>query len=507
MGSNGYASVTLSDGGGANIIVPSTQLQFVMGCSVGGTAAAGAIVSTQNPATLQTNGGWGPGVEGGGLTALAGGTVLYYRTPITTHGTATAVTFTGTGTSVITVTLDSTNGAWDSYLVQFTCTSGGTIATGPISFTISLDANRTVSGQISLGTATTYVIPNTGITLNFATGSLVTGDIAQFSTQEPLPSTAAYTAGLAALMASPYGQQGIGSVNCVGKLTGAQASTIGGNLVSIAAQTLPDYLYMINGARDAIIPTTWGGAGETEATWMAAILSDYSAIGSPNGDRVAAAAGHYNMPSAYINGPLGIAPAFRRSLSWGLACRVVQIPIQQSAGRVKSGNISQIIVNPITQNTDGFVYHNEAVNPGLAAGRFTAATTRMRKQGYYILTDNNMATTGSQINSRPLIAVADTAETILEELSDFEINDNVRLLPNGTMDPRDQATIGGLLNGPEGLGQMTSAGNISSSTVTLNPTDNVQLTGAQTYVATVTSRGIILQLNGTLQFSNPNQAQ
>ena len=99
MGSQGYASVTLADGGGADIIVPSTQIQFIAGIGIGGTASAGAIISTQNPATLQTNCGWGSGVEAGGLVCLAGGTVLFYRTPVVTKGTGTAVTLTGSNGS------------------------------------------------------------------------------------------------------------------------------------------------------------------------------------------------------------------------------------------------------------------------------------------------------------------------------------------------------------------------------------------------------------------------
>jgi hypothetical protein len=70
----------------------------------------------------------------------------------------------------------------DSYEIKMLVVLGGTIATGPITIKVSLDGGVTYGNSVSLGVATTYVIPGTGITINFAAGTLVTGDYITAST-------------------------------------------------------------------------------------------------------------------------------------------------------------------------------------------------------------------------------------------------------------------------------------------------------------------------------------
>lgn len=147
----GDVQLTILDGG--SVVVPGLSIQVVIGTSSTGTAAQ--VVATQNPQTLITTFGYGPLVEAGALSALAGATVLAIKATSNTAGAAAAVTFTGTGTSVIT----ATGAANDSYLVQFLVVTGGTIASAGITFQLSLDAGRTFGPTLALGTANTYVIP------------------------------------------------------------------------------------------------------------------------------------------------------------------------------------------------------------------------------------------------------------------------------------------------------------------------------------------------------------
>src|ERR1700675_5217968 len=79
MGSNGYSTITLVDGGGAAIVVPNTQVQVVMGVS--STATVGTITATKSPSVLASTFGWGPLPEAASLTCLAGGTVLAIPPP------------------------------------------------------------------------------------------------------------------------------------------------------------------------------------------------------------------------------------------------------------------------------------------------------------------------------------------------------------------------------------------------------------------------------------------
>ena len=58
MGTNGYATITLVDNGGAAIVVPNQNVQFVVGTSSQGTI--GQIVATKSITTLNNTFGWGP---------------------------------------------------------------------------------------------------------------------------------------------------------------------------------------------------------------------------------------------------------------------------------------------------------------------------------------------------------------------------------------------------------------------------------------------------------------
>lgn len=507
MGTNGYATITLVDNGGASITVPNQQVQLVLATCSSGTV--NQIIATRSPQTLNNTGGWGPGIEAASLTCLGGGTVLFMKVPVATMGTATAVTHTGTGLSVMTVTLDGTNGAFDTYFVKVLVMANGTVGTSPVLIQISLDAGRTYSPTINLGTATTYAIPGTGVTLNFTTATVVAGDTYTFSTTEPLWNDAGISAALTAYAASPYAQQTIGSIHIVGGstlggATGADATAIGGYLEAQAAAIKPLYNAAILSARDAHAPTAWGGSGETEATWMTALLSDYAAVAQRT---ISTCAAYWNMASALTN-PMGVVPRFRRSVAYAIAQRTVLLSgPNRSWGRVKDGPLAPITVSPTTDPYDGFVYHDEAVNPGLNAGRFVSTTTRSYLQGVYCLQANNMASTGAQINSWPLIAVANVARVILQQVGQQEINNDVRLLKTGLLDPRDLASVQSAIQSAIDS-NMTAKNYISSAQVLVDGTQNLITNGGQVPVScTLTQRQTVLQVNVTLQYNNGNQAQ
>lgn len=496
MGTNGYATVTLVDNGGTSVVVPTQSVQLVIGCSSTGTV--GTIVSTRNATTLNTIFGWGPLVEAAGLVCAAGGTVLACRATTTTPGAQTAVTHTGTGVSVMTVT----GNAFGTYFVSVLVMANATIATGPTLIQVSLDAGRTYSPTINLGTAATFAIPGTGMTLNFTTASVVAGDTYVFSSVEPLWNDAGILAALNAFQASPYSQQGFGSVHIVGTSAGADATAFGGDLEAWAASVAPLYSQVILSARDAHAPTAWGGSGETESTWMTALLTDFSAVAQK---RVAVCAAYYNIPSALTN-PLGMVPRFRQSIAYSVAALTTTLTPNRSWGRVKNGALPFVVISPTTDPYDGFIYHNESINPGLNAGRFATTTTRSQKQGTYILQSNNMASTGAQINSWPLISVASVAESILQQEGSNLINDDVRLLKSGVMDPRDVSTAQSGIQSAINA-NMTSQQMISSGAVVVDGSANLLANDGQLPVScTLVARQVILQVNVTLQYQNPNQS-
>lgn len=104
-----------------------------------------------------------------------------------------------TGTSVITFT----GTPLDEEDIVLDVVTGGTIGTAGIVIKVSRDGGKTYGGLIRLGTANTYAIPGTGITANFAAGTLVANDRALCKAFGPKFDGAGLTAAFAALAAYP----------------------------------------------------------------------------------------------------------------------------------------------------------------------------------------------------------------------------------------------------------------------------------------------------------------
>lgn len=565
---SGNVEVTILDGGAA-VVVPSSKVQVVIGCSTAGTAAA--IVATQSPDTLASNFTSGELPEAGALSALKGATIIAMKAATVTAGLVrgsdaatlaitsstnatpivvtaatstlatgalvtisghlvntaangtwkitklTATTFSldgsigvgigaatgtvqplgsyqfGTGTSEITFT----GAATDTFYIKAVIVTGGTIGTTGITFKVSLDAGRHYGPELSLGTATTYLISKTGITLNFSAGTLVAADYATAGTIGPLTDTAGVIACIDALKASQYGQNGFGSMHVLGPWTGADADTINDALDSMASN---NYIYtrMICTARDASPPVIYGGSAETMTTYIAALATSYSAV---DAKRVCANGGYYNMASAFPNVSAG-APTLRRPFSWSLAARQVQIPPQRHAGRVRDGAMPYISVDPTNDPQDGFLYYNNEVQSGLNEARFCCARTRNGYPGFYVVQPNLMSALGSVFDILPKGNVMDVACDIIQQVGAQEINEDLRTNANGTLYVNDALAIQSAM-----LGQidafMTSTKMISSADVVVNQSWNVKTTGIVKVAATINGVAYVLEMDVDVGYQNP----
>ena len=408
-----------------------------------------------------------------------------------------------TGTSVIT----ATGTPVDDTFIKFLVVAGGTIGAAGITFQISLDAGRNFGPVLALGTAVSYAIPGTGITLAFAAGTLVAGDYAQLSTIAPTWDDAGIAACLAALFASPYATTGWGSVHIVGVSSAAnvasQESTGVPSLDSFAANHV--FTGAFDTVRDASPPKAWGGTGETEAAWMSSILTAFSATSAK---RVSGAAGFYNMPSAFPTQIAGT-PRYRRPLAWAYAAREVAIQPQTHAGRVRDGALSQIVVDPVNDPVDGFIYHDERVNPGLdfktgGAGRFVSARTRIglgSTGGFFIVNPLMLSALGSDFWMWPFRAVMDVACAVVFQTGSRFINDDLQTQPNGTLADSEVAELNAAFQ--DAIDQaMTNVSMISSATVSVSPTQNVNATGIVKVTVTIVARGYVLEEDVTIGFAN-----
>ena len=177
----GHVALTEQDGQLGAAIAVSSELIAVAGVCSSGTIYSCTQYSSAT--ALVAGEGYGPAVE---YTAWhiekTGKPVYFAKLPTRTAGTNSAVRIGDvTGTSVITLT----GTPYDDYRGVFLCTTGGTIGTAGIVFKYSLDGGRNYSTNIALGTANTYAIPHTGITLAFAAGTLVADDVANWYSTAP----------------------------------------------------------------------------------------------------------------------------------------------------------------------------------------------------------------------------------------------------------------------------------------------------------------------------------
>lgn len=508
---SGDVTITLVESGSSNVLVPQASIQVVMGCSSAGTA--GQMISTRSPSALVSTFGYGPLVEAASLACLAGGTVIAVKLAQNAAGTASAVTgtFGATVPTVMTVTVDGTVGAFDDYYVVWKCVGaaaspGGTkIGVAGITFQVSLDAGRTFGPVIALGTASTYVIPQTGITLHFQTGSneaVVVGDVATFGTVAPAWNDAGVATALTNLGNSVYAINGWGSgIHLVGKSAGADATAIELNLDTQAANYVFTGLMM--SARDVSPAAKWGGTGETEATWITALQTDFSGVSAK---RILAGAGYYNMPSAIAN-PAAGAPRYRRPLTWANAARQIAIPAQRHSGRVKDGALANVILDASNDPLDGFVYHDERQTGGLDSARFLSAQTRVGLPGYYVKQPKLMSPSGSDFDIWPLRSVMDIACAIVHQVGQLQINDDLRTMPStgALYEPDARVLERDFLNAINE--QMTSLSMISGATVAVDRTNNVRSTKAVNVAIQIASRGYVLSESITIGYQSANAAQ
>ncbi len=464
-GSNAATTAVTGATTATPIVVSSTSHGLTTGdvvttASIGGMTEANGtfVVTVITSGTFSLNGSVGSG------TYTSGGTVQKLGT-----------SFLGTGTSVMT----ESGAPYDAYQMLFTVTTGGTRGTAGIKFTLSLDNGRTTGPEIALGTATSYAIAQTGMTLNFAAGTLVAGDTFRFSTTPPVWSVGDVTTALATLQASTntFG----GGVHIVGAMTGTNASTIQANLITMQAAFR--YTFGLIEARD-------NTAGESEATWMASVEADYASV---SGVRLCAGAGHVDIRSPIKGSAFG-APNYRRPLTWGAAVRTVEVPIHVHIGRVRDGALDGV-TGPGTAAyaTDGYIYHDERVTPGFDTNRLMAARTIIGRPGVYIKNPNMLAPNGSDFTILPYRRIMDVACQVTHDTMILFINDTVRLDPvTGHILEKDARAIESALTAAL-RNNLVSPGHASNVSAVVSRVDDINSTKILTATVRILALGFILE--------------
>ena len=499
--------------------------EYVIG--IGSTGPYWQIINSTNPAAFQAN-GTGPGVEAAGYIAnTTGNPVAFVAVPAAIAGWNTAVSthLTYGSTSAVTLTgtpADTYYGILSIVSVGGVTTPGtvGTVGVTGIVVAVSLDNNRTVYLTASLLTASTLAIkfpgqPTSGLTLNFGAGTLCVGDVWSWVSTEPTWSDAYIQSAINCLLPIPTllpediiivgGSQTRGETISGTPNTGypgtVGSSNTHGDLAAFDGYmtTLFNKRRFTNGicsAGDAAYGGSVyfaGGSTETEAQWMTSLETDVATFAAAS-DALGATAGHYNCISPFT------ATQFRRPLLWQAAARDSAVAIQVDLGRVSDG---PLVNTPIPTAPDGFIYHDESVNPGLDAARYISAWSLLNRPGIFIKNPNLLVTPGSDFNWLQHAHVIDAACLVAYDYFVEELSDSVRVsATTGFILPQDAMTLQNGCNSALATA-LTNQGAVSAATCIVSQTDNILSTSTLTVTAKITPLGYLKAINVTITFQNP----
>jgi hypothetical protein len=391
--------------------------------------------------------GVGPAVEAAAhYLNQYGNPVLFVRTHQTTAGAIGA--FSGnTGTSVLTQTLATA--PLDDYELALKIVNGGTIGVAGITFQWSLDNGRTYSPVQNLGVATTYVVADSGISIDFAAGTLVTGDVIVARTTAPQWVNAELVSALAALRNSAQPWEGS---EIVGPCAGADLDSLDTWLQGMAAVgklhwAIPHVRTPNVGESSAAYDTFLTGISSLHSSRYMDVCSDAMETVSPVTGR-----------------------QYRRPPSFTIAAREASLSQEQNSAEILLGPL------PVTVIHDGLgnpKYHDEFITPGHDDLRFCVLRSWEGRSGAYVNQPTMFSPAGSDFIILPYRRVMNLGRSISRAEMELILNAPIRVDPlTGFIDPRDAARIEARVNQELklALGQQPM---VSAVAYVLNRTDNL----------------------------------
>lgn len=402
------------------------------------------------------------------------------RMPSTTPG---AVEFTNdeavAGTSVITVT--GVPHRRFNVIVDFT--KGGTIGAEGIEFRYSINGGLDWSGTMRLGTATTFALANTGLTLNFAAGTIVALDTFYARTTSPEASTADYADAITQAIAM---QQKFRAAVVIGEFSKAEAQALQsqidnlyaeqkrpvffisardwyddvaltGNPTLAFANANPDTItrgsgsWITDGFKVGMTITVTGSTSNNGVYTIAALTATVLTLDA--GDALvveAAAAGRMvtgeeteetwiaSLLANYAGfedekGRIVVSAGMTRMHSeifqvrmrvpffWGAVERWMQHDLQISPNRKKDGPFEDHF---LSDDDGNIVEHDARANDALNEARFFVGRTYLDDGGTYAGTPATMAPSGSAFGVIPWVAVANLMSEVVQKATEDFIGDN-----------------------------------------------------------------------------------
>ena len=260
----------------------------------------------------------------------------------------------------------------DYFDVLVTFTTGGTGGTAGIVYTYSLDGGKNTSAKQALGTALSFVIPRSGITITIETAETVlSGQTFAARTTPALMNNTDLTTALAALKASTAQWDAL-------IVDAAIDSTMLGTINTWIAGLRSE-----GKSKTFFVNTRCQDAGESAATFASAMAT---ALGSARGPLV----GCVGYGFAWVTSPLrGL--RFRRPVALAAAAHAMRVDMATDLNNRQEGPLTFAQISDDAGNPK---WHNEVKNPGADDLGFV---TLMQEDGdgVYVTNPNLYSPSGS----------------------------------------------------------------------------------------------------------------
>lgn len=484
-------TITIPERGlGASLPSPSKRI-----CVIGSSTLGSNNVPVKyvKQASLIAGHGYGQGVEYAAECINAGAEVVFVKCATSTDTTPAVAdathTFTGTGTSVI----DATGEAIDDFEFKLTVVSGGTIGTAAdkIKIKVSTDGGLTDGGVVSLGAANTYLVPNTGVTITFAAGTLVAGDTDTFAVRMDTASATNITDALTAAMNLSSPTMTFGMVLIVPPMNSTILAAV--KTVINAHEALNHFVAVLANHRKL------NASGETAAQWQADYVSNYQAV---DFNQAVVGFGYGRLTSTVTR------RQHLRPVSLAIAMRSAKTKIAESAAYVDRGRTPFEIYDEAGVAITGT--YDERITGTMDSERAATFISYLGRAGAYITHPLTLAGPGSDFAQLPNRRVMNEAARITAEFFTGKLNKDVRIdttsgfiLEADALDmekENDRLLTRGLIK------TTTGEQNASGVTTILSRTDD--LLGGDNLNAeiNIVPLGYIGNVSLTLSFKNPAQA-
>jgi hypothetical protein len=442
-------AITVADGALGIIADDTTADSFKLGVSSAGTVGTLYSYRGADTSKVRTELGQGPLVEAIShhLKKSGGKTVYAMKLTSSVVGTNTAVTQSGGGPLV---TL--TGAPLDQYDGIAVVVAGGALGVGTFKF--SLDGGETYSVELTIPAGGTYLMPDSGVTLNFAAGTYVAATTYSWTSEAPSYSNADLSTGLDSVLAINTAKGGF--IHVVGQAADASgaatmATTLQAKLVAAAA--LKKYMR---------------GIIEMPAVDKALLITAFAAF---SGDRVGAVLGFLEQVSD-VSGRI-----YKRSLGHAFAARLAKVPISVDAIRNDTDSNIESLPGVVKLVPDGAAastgYHDEGTTPGADAARFITAMTIPGVPGFYICNPNLMAAPGSDFKWLQYGRVMDRACEVVNLAATKYLSKRLRLDPVTGFILKAEATAIEADIGAQVRAALVQPSHAVSASVVVNRADNL----------------------------------